>query len=238
MRTFGLIGKNLLYSFSAKYFAQKFLKEKITNTQYLDFEIQDIAEFRSLIHKVNLNGLNVTIPYKESIIPLLDELSETAKIIGAVNTIRFANGKLIGHNTDYLGFLKSINPLLDGRNRAIILGDGGSAKAIKYALKKLHIEYKTVNRNTSLSYSDITSQITDNYSIIINTTPLGSHPEINKFPNIPYQDLTTKHLLFDLIYNPEKTKFLTYGKSRGTKTKNGLEMLKIQAEESWKIWNT
>jgi len=238
MRTFGLIGKNLLYSFSAKYFAQKFLSEKITNTQYLNFEINDIAEFKSLTHKYNLNGLNVTIPYKESIIPLLDELSETAKIIGAVNTICFTNGKLIGHNTDYLGFLKSIKPLLDGRDRAIILGDGGSAKAIKYALKKLHIEYKTVNRNTSLSYSDITSQIIENYTIIINTTPVGSHPEINEFPNIPYQDLTSKHLLFDLIYNPEETKFLTNGKSMRSETKSGLEMLKIQAEESWKIWNT
>lgn len=238
MRTFGLIGKNLLYSFSAKYFAQKFLNEKITNTQYLNFEIQDIAEFKSLIQKVNLNGLNVTIPYKESIIPLLDELSETAKIIGAVNTICFTNGKLIGYNTDYLGFLESIKPLLDGRDRAIILGDGGSAKAIKFALKKLNIEYKTVNRNTSLNYTDVTSQIIENYSIIINTTPLGTHPEINNFPNIPYQDLTTKHLLFDLIYNPEETKFLTNGKSKRSKTKNGLEMLKIQAEESWKIWNT
>jgi len=237
MRTFGLIGKSLAHSFSAQYFSEKFLKEGITDTQYLNFELKDISEFKQLIAKRKLSGLNVTIPYKESIIPFLDELNEEAKVIGAVNTIRFYNGKLIGYNTDYLGFTSSIQPLLGDRKKAIILGDGGAAKAIKYALKRLGIKYKTANRNTSFDYSDITKQITDYYTIIINTTPLGSYPNTSDFPKIPYKYLNKNYLLFDLIYNPNETKFLAYGKAKNAQTKNGLEMLQIQAEESWNIWN-
>ncbi len=237
MKTFGIIGKSLAHSFSARYFSDKFSKEDITNSKYLNFEIKDISEFKQLIKKNKLSGLNVTIPYKESIIPFLDELSKEAEVIGAVNTIRFKGGKLIGYNTDYIGFTNSIKPLLEGRRKAVILGDGGAAKAIKYALTKLGIEYKTVNRNTSLNYIDLTIEITDYYTIIINTTPLGSYPEVSNFPKIPYKYLNEKHLLFDLTYNPKETKFLTFGKERKAKTKNGLEMLKIQAEESWKIWN-
>ena len=237
MRTFGLLGKELSYSFSAKYFTQKFISEEINKTQYLNFEIANITDFKSVIQKFQLTGLNVTIPYKESIIPFLDELDETAKIIGAVNTIHFLNGKLIGYNTDHIGFSKSIKPLLNGRKRAIILGNGGSAKAVKYALGQLGIEYKIVSRKTSFNYSDINSQTTSYYNIIINTTPLGCSSRINEFPNIPYKNLTNKHLLYDLIYNPNETKFLKYGKANNTHIKNGLEMLKIQAEESWRIWN-
>lgn len=238
MRTLGLLGKDLSYSFSAKYFTQKFIQEGITNTQYLNFELENLSDFKNLIQKFHFSGLNVTMPYKESIIPFLDELNETARIIGAVNTIHFLKGKLIGYNTDYIGFMKSIKPLLNGRKKAIILGDGGSAKAIKYVLNQLHIEYKTVSRNTSFNYSHINKQITGYYDIIINTTPLGSYSRIDEFPKIPYKNLTNKHLLFDLIYNPNESKFLMYGKANKAQIKNGLEMLKIQAKESWKIWNT
>ena len=237
MRTFGLIGKSLEHSFSSQYFNEKFFKEGITDTQYLNFELKDISEFTELIKTNKLSGLNITIPYKESIIPFLDELNEEAKEIGAVNTIQFSNGKTIGHNTDHIGFTNSIQPLLEGRNKAIILGDGGAAKAIKYALKKLNIEYKTINRNTSFDYLDITKQITGYYTIIINTTPVGSYPDINDFPKIPYEYLNQNYLLFDLIYNPNETKFLAYGKAKNAQTKNGLEMLQLQAEESWNIWN-
>ena len=237
MRTFGLIGKSLEHSFSSQYFNEKFFKEGITDTQYLNFKLKDISEFKQLIEKNKLSGLNITIPYKESIIPFLDELNEEAKEIGAVNTIQFRNGKTIGHNTDHIGFTNSIKPLLEDRNKAIILGDGGAAKAIKYALKKLNIEYKTINRNTSFDYLDITKQMTGYYTIIINTTPVGSYPNINDFPKIPYEYLNQNYLLFDLIYNPNETKFLAYGKAKNAQTKNGLEMLQLQAEESWNIWN-
>ena len=237
MRTFGLIGKSLEHSFSSQYFNEKFFKEGITDTQYLNFELKHISEFTELIKTNKLSGLNITIPYKESIIPFLDELNEEAKEMGAVNTIQFSNGKTIGHNTDHIGFTNSIKPLLEDRNKAIILGDGGAAKAIKYALKKLNIEYKTINRNTSFDYLDITKQITGYYTIIINTTPVGSYPNINDFPKIPYEYLNQNYLLFDLIYNPNETKFLAYGKAKNAQTKNGLEMLQLQAEESWNIWN-
>jgi len=236
MRTFGLIGKSLKHSFSTSYFNEKFYKEGV-DAEYLSFELKNIQDFKTLINEKQLSGLNVTIPYKESIIPFLDELSNEAKIIGAVNTIQFINGKTIGHNTDFIGFSNSIKPLLDGRKSALILGDGGAAKAVKYALDLLNIDFKTVNRNTSFDYLDITIQTTEFYDIIINTTPLGTHPNTIEFPKIPYENLNSNHLLFDLIYNPSETKFLKYGKAKGATIKNGLEMLQIQAEESWNIWN-
>ena len=238
MKTFGLIGKNLSHSFSSSYFNEKFFKEKITNTEYLNFEINDISEFPQLIKRENLTGLNVTLPYKESIIPFLDELSENAKRIGSVNTIQISNGKLIGHNTDIIGFKQSITPLLAGRNTALILGDGGAAKAVKFIFNQLNISHKTINRNSSFDYSDITSQIINFNTIIVNTTPLGMIPKIKNYPKIPYELLTEKHLLFDLIYNPKETLFLKYGRANKACTKNGLEMLQIQAETSWNIWNT
>ena len=238
MKTFGLIGKNLSHSFSSSYFNEKFLKEKITNTKYLNFELNDISEFPQLIKKQNLSGLNITLPYKESIIPFLDELSEDAKRIGSVNTIEISNRKLIGHNTDVIGFKQSITPLLSGRNTALILGDGGAAKAVKFVFNQLNISHKTINRNSSFDYSDITSEIINFNTIIVNTTPLGMIPKIKNYPQIPYELLTEKHLLFDLIYNPKETLFLKYGRANKACTKNGLEMLQIQAETSWNIWNT
>jgi shikimate dehydrogenase len=238
MKTFGLIGKSLSHSFSSSYFNEKFFKEEINNTEYLNFELNGISEFPQLIKKKNLSGINVTLPYKESIIPFLDELSENAKRIGSVNTIQISNGKLIGHNTDVIGFKQSITPLLSGRNTALILGDGGAAKAVKFIFNQLNISHKTINRNSSFDYSDITSEIIDFNTIIVNTTPLGMIPEIKNYPQIPYELLTKKHLLFDLIYNPEETLFLKYGRANKACTKNGLEMLQIQAETSWNIWNT
>jgi len=235
MKTFGLIGKDLSHSFSAKYFNEKFFKEEI-DAQYLNFELNNISEFPKLIRKQKLSGINITIPYKESIIPFLDKLSNEAKEIGAVNTIKLFNEKLVGHNTDIIGFTQSIIPILEGRNKALILGSGGASKAVELALKKLSIKYKTVSRNSSFDYLDITKQDTVSHNIIINTTPLGTNPKINDFPKIPYNYLNKNHLLFDLIYNPPETKFLQYGKAKKSTIKNGLEMLHIQAETSWNIW--
>lgn len=237
MKTFGLLGESLSHSFSARYFNEKFYKEGITDTEYLNFEINNILEVKRLIKTHKLAGLNVTIPYKQSIIPFLDELSEDSKSIGAINTIQFKDNKLIGHNTDIIGFKQSILPILNGRKSALILGDGGGAKAIKLALEQLNISFKIVTRKSSLNYSDISTQEIDYNKIVINTTPLGMHPNIDSYPKIPYKELTDKHLLFDLIYNPSETLFLKYGRKQKSQIKNGLEMLQIQAEASWKIWN-
>ena len=238
MRTFGLIGKTLSHSFSEGYFNEKFHKEDINDAEYKNFELNNISEFTDLISKIKHSGLNVTTPYKESIIPFLDELTPHAKAIGAVNTIQFKDNKLIGHNTDTIGFSQSIYPLLNERNKALVLGNGGASKAIQYALKTLNIEYKIVSRKSSFDYSDISSKSIVYYDIIINTTPLGTYPEIADFPQIPYKELNENHLLFDVIYNPTESAFLRFGKTRNCSIKNGLEMLEIQAESSWNIWNS
>jgi shikimate dehydrogenase len=238
MRTFGLIGKTLSHSFSEGYFNEKFHKEDINDAEYKNFELNNISEFTDLISKIKHSGLNVTTPYKESIIPFLDELTPHAKAIGAVNTIQFKDNKLIGHNTDTIGFSQSIYPLLNERNKALVLGNGGASKAIQYALKTLNIEYKIVSRKSSFDYSDISSKSIGYYDIIINTTPLGTYPEIADFPQIPYKELDENHLLFDVIYNPTESAFLRFGKTRNCSIKNGLEMLEIQAESSWNIWNS
>jgi|TARA_B110000240_G_scaffold166450_1_gene187759 shikimate dehydrogenase len=238
MNTFGLIGKNLSHSFSKKYFNKKFHNEDIKNCEYKNFELSDISEIKDLISQIKLSGLNVTIPYKESVIPFLDELTPQAKAIGAVNTIEFKGNKSIGHNTDIIGFSQSIHPILNGREKALILGNGGASKAIQHALKKLNIEYKIVSRNSSFDYSDISIQSIYYHDIIINTTPLGTYPLISDCPQIPYKKLNESHLLFDLIYNPIESQFLRFGKKRNCIIKNGLEMLEIQAESSWNIWNS
>ena len=238
MRTFGLTGKTLSHSFSEGYFNEKFHKEDINDAEYKNFELNNISEFTALISKIKHSGLNVTTPYKESIIPFLDELTPHAKAIGAVNTIQFKGNKLIGHNTDTIGFSQSIYPLLNERNKALVLGNGGASKAIQYALKTLNIEYKIVSRKSSFDYSDISSRSIGYYDIIINTTPLGTYPEIADFPQIPYKELDENHLLFDVIYNPTESAFLRFGKTRNCSIKNGLEMLEIQAESSWNIWNS
>lgn len=247
MKLYGLIGKSLVHSFSQKYFNEKFEKEKIENTYYHLYPLNNIDEFNQLITDYSeVSGLNVTIPYKTSVIPFLDYIDDAAKEIGAVNTIRFdrenSRLKLHGYNTDYLGFWESIEPLLKNYpKKALILGTGGSSKAVSYALKQANIDHLFVSRNpeyeNTISYQSLNKGILDQYQIIINTTPLGMYPNVEQFPDIPYQFLSPKHILYDLIYNPEHTQFLKFGKAQGSILKNGLEMLKIQADYSWKIWN-
>ena len=247
MRYFGLIGKSLEYSFSPSYFKEKFLKEDINDALYNLYPLKSVAEISRLIDDfLELSGLNVTIPYKESVIPYLDELDQSAKEIGAVNTIKFdrinSNLKLIGYNTDYLGFLDSLKPILEKKHdKALIIGTGGSSKAIAYVLKLLKIDYKFVSRKPIdkdiLDYESLIDEIIKENLLIINTTPLGMYPNEELYPIIPYQSLTTDHILYDLIYNPKLTKFLKLGQEKGSAIKNGLEMLQIQAEYSWKIWN-
>tara|TARA_B100001142_G_scaffold234718_1_gene233100 strand:+ start:531 stop:1247 length:717 start_codon:yes stop_codon:yes gene_type:complete len=238
MRTFGLIGKKLNHSFSSKYFNTKFLKEGISDAQYINFEINDISKIRDLIKENKITGLNITIPYKESVVPFLDELSTSAKNISTVNTIQVKKNKLIGHNTDVIGFKTSLSSTKEKYDSAIILGNGGGAKAVQEVLKQLNISFKIVSRNSSFDFVDLSSEDIKNNKLIINTTPLGMFPKTNNFPNIPYDSLTENHFLFDLIYNPKETLFLKYGRLHQSQTKNGLEMLQIQAKESWNIWNT
>lgn len=242
MRQFGLIGYPLGHSFSKGYFAEKFSREGIEDARYDYFELNDIAQFPSLVQSLsNLVGLNVTIPYKQAVIPYLDELDAAAQNIGAVNTIKFANGKLQGYNTDYIGFRDSIKPLLQQHHtKALILGTGGSSKAVEYALGLLGIQHQYVSREPKdgqLSYGQLTKALMQEYTLIINTTPLGMHPNVDDCPDIPYQHLAPKHLLYDLVYNPAETQFLAKGRAAGAVAKNGLQMLELQAEAAWGIWN-
>lgn len=242
MAKFGLIGKHIDYSFSRAYFSEKFKNEGLHHT-YENFDINTIEEFPKIVNATShLRGLNVTIPYKEAVIPFLDKLHKTAKKIGAVNTIKVKkNGKLIGYNTDYYGFKKSLDPYLKPHHKkALILGTGGASKAIAYALKKLGIEYNYVSRNlasnTIFTYDSLTENIIKEHQIIINCTPLGTHPKTNECPNIPYDAINKTHLVFDLIYNPKETKFLTIAKIKGATICNGYRMLELQAEKAWRIW--
>jgi shikimate dehydrogenase len=243
-RVFGLLGKNISYSFSRGYFTKKFEDLDLKTCAYKNFDIQEISKFTSIIKNESfLEGMNVTIPYKEEVIQYLDILDNTAKEIGAVNTIKITKrGNLKGYNTDSVGFENSISGYLENHHKfALILGTGGASKAVAYALKKNKIKYKFVSRNPlgkrEISYQDLTEEILHKYHIIINCTPLGTAPNVHLSPNIPYQFLSKKHLLFDLIYNPAISVFLSKGKEKGATIKNGYEMLEIQAEESWRIWN-
>ena len=240
-RKFGLIGKNIDYSFSKKYFSEKFKKENLDCT-YSNFDIENISLIESILQKNGISGYNVTIPYKQEIIKFLDEIDEVAKAIGAVNTIKKIDNKNIGFNTDSIGFEKSLIPLIENKkpNSALILGAGGASKAVKYVLKKLKINYSTVSRKEGKSefiYENLNDMIINRFKMIINCSPVGTFPNINKCPNIPYKHLTKEHVLYDLVYNPIESLFLRRGRELGCKTKNGLEMLEIQANESWRIWN-
>ena len=242
---FGIIGKNISYSFSRKYFLEKFKKMGLDNYQYYNFDIPEIEEFPFLLYhrEDEFKGLNVTIPYKEAIIKYLDEVDDEAQNIGAVNTVKITDeNKLVGYNTDVFGFQKSIEPLLKSHHKkALILGTGGASKAIAYVLKKLNIDFKSVSRieaENRFTYEMLDAEIMNDYTIIVNCTPIGTHPNIEDSPVIPYQFITDKHLLYDLIYNPAETKFLQEGKKHGASIKNGLEMLELQAEKSWEIWNS
>jgi shikimate dehydrogenase len=242
-RQYGLIGKNISYSFSKKYFTEKFALGQLDECSYQNFDIQTIEEFPTIIAgNPDLKGLNVTIPYKEAIIPYLNKLSKSAAQIGAVNVIRFTKkGNLKGYNSDYYGFMKSLEPLLQPHHKkALILGTGGAAKAISFALDQLGILYTFVTREEKegmIDYDRINATTFDNHQIIINCTPIGTAPDTKEFPLIPYNFFTEKHIAFDLIYNPEETQFLKKAKKKGAVTKNGYEMLVLQAEKAWKIWN-
>jgi len=243
MKNFGLLGKNIDYSFSRGYFKDKFETNKLDCT-YNNFDLETIEDFESLkTTETQLSGLNVTIPYKQVVIPYLDAIDSEAQEIGAVNTIKIENGKLTGYNTDHFGFENSLKPHLKSHHkRALILGTGGASKAVAFALKKLGIHFEYVSRTPSssvkYSYESLAIEGIENYQIIINCTPLGTFPDVHKCPTIPYEHITSNHLLFDLIYNPEETLFLKHGNAKNATTLNGLEMLRLQAEKSWEIWNS
>lgn len=241
----GLIGKKLGHSFSKKYFEDKFNKLNLANCSYSNFELEAIELFPEFLKTNNcLNGLNVTVPYKESVIPYLNELSEEAGQIGAVNCIKIVNGKTKGYNTDSYGFRMSIKPFLEPKHsRALILGTGGSSKAVAYALKQIGVQYYFVTSSSgkkqtnTFFYSELNPVILSQFLMIINCTPIGMFPNVNDFPAIPYDCITGNHLVYDLIYNPEQTLFLSKCREKGAITINGYSMLQLQAEKSWEIWN-
>ena len=242
-KRFGLLGRNISYSFSKGYFTDKFNNENFAGYTYENFDIPEITAFPEVIkNTLDLKGLNVTIPYKETVIPFLNKLSKKAAIIGAVNTIKITKkGKLKGYNTDYYGFKKSLQPLLQAHHKkALILGTGGASKGVAFALDELDIPYTFVSREAKengIDYDRINATTFDNYQIIINATPVGTSPNVEAFPLIPYEFFTDKHIAYDLIYNPAETQFLKKAKLQGAQIKNGLNMLIFQAEKAWKIWN-
>ena len=244
MKIYGLIGNPLTHSFSKKYFTEKFSNENINDCEYQNFEIKDLRkEIRSLKNNTSLSGLNVTIPYKSQIIPFLDTISREVNEINACNCIKIDGGKWSGFNTDIAGFEKSFVPFLRPHNtKALVLGTGGSSKAVAYVLKKLQIEFLFVSRKKDVSeeminYESISSSIMKEYTIVINTTPVGMFPNADSYPQLPYEFVSDKHYFFDLVYNPSKTLFLSKAEEMGAVIKNGADMLLIQAEESWKIWS-
>jgi shikimate dehydrogenase len=243
MKLYGLLGKTLKHSFSKTYFTNKFTALGIDDCQYENYELGSIEELPELLMKnPAIKGLNVTIPYKQDVLSFLNEKNDIVQQVGACNTIKISEGKLSGFNTDVVGFMQSLKKLLEPHHtNALILGTGGSSKAVEYSLKELGLNYQNVSRKESssaISYESLDKNILATHQVVINTTPLGMFPNINEAPPIPYEFLTPDHLLFDLIYNPEKTIFLQRGEERGAKIANGLEMLLLQAEESWRIWNS
>jgi len=243
MKTYGLIGKSLSHSFSKKYFTQKFDNQGLTDCEYINIELESIEEFNEKIKELPIKGLNVTIPYKETIIPYLDEIDEVAKEIGAVNTIVFKDGKLKGYNTDAFGFKQSIKPFFKPQHeRALILGTGGASKAVEFVLKQYGVEVYFASRNKSngnvLNWNEINQNVIKHHLMIVNCTPLGMFPNIDSKPPIPYAGLTNQHLLVDLVYNPKETLFMKIGKENGAKVINGLTMLEQQAEKSGELWNS
>ncbi len=244
MKLYGLIGYPLGHSFSKQYFTDKFEKEHI-DAQYEKFEIADIAQLREIIQDERLVGLNVTIPYKEQVIPFLDELTPRAKAIGAVNVIRIERKEnrilLVGDNSDVVGFMESIRPLLKPQHQqALILGTGGASKAVQYGLTQLGIASHFVSRHEKenmFTYSQLTEEVMQRHTVIVNASPVGTFPHSDEFPDIPYQWIGHQHVLFDLVYNPSLTRFLEKGEEKGATIKNGLEMLEKQAVEAWNVWN-
>lgn len=240
-KQFGLVGKGIGYSFSKTYFQKKFIENKIfTNYNYKNFDIENISEIEEIFEIKNLAGLNITIPYKEKVIPYLNELTATAQQIGAVNTVVFKNKKALGDNTDIVGFENALKLFIGtSSKKALVLGSGGASKAVKFVLKKNKIDLITVSRNpkkNEMNYDDINQKMINNYPLIINCTPLGTKPKIEEAPNIPYNYIGPENYLFDLIYNPIETKFMRIGLEKGAKVCNGYHMLIQQAEASWKLW--
>lgn len=242
MKRYGLIGRTLTHSFSKSYFTKKFEEQGINDCVYENYELKAIEEFQALFSSYpDIKGLNVTIPYKEDVVPYLTSMNDVVKEIGACNCIKIEGDDLVGYNTDVVGFRNSLEPKLKPHHKkALILGTGGAAKAIRYVLNQLHIEYALVSRRkkfNELGYEDLGEDIFAEYHLVINTTPLGMYPNVEGDPDIPYEFLTPKHFLYDIIYNPEKTKFLCAGEKQGAQICNGYEMLIGQAEESWRIWS-
>lgn len=240
---FGLVGRNIHYSFSKVYFAEKFTTEGLADHTYENFDLESISDLKIILtQNPNIKGLNVTIPYKIEIIPIMDKMSKKALEIGAVNTVRVSKkGKLKGYNTDWIGFKKSISPILQPHHQeALILGTGGASKAIEFALTKLGIKSTFVSRTKNkdcLSYEDLNEEAFAKFTIVINCSPVGTFPNVNDSPDLPYEFFTERHIAYDLIYNPEETTFLTKAKEEGATIKNGYSMLAFQAEEAWAIWN-
>ncbi|MBI1781361.1 MAG: shikimate dehydrogenase [Sphingobacteriales bacterium] len=242
MKVYGLIGYPLSHSFSKKYFTEKFQREAVTDCVYENFPLENIELLTTLLKNPELKGLNVTIPYKEQVISFLNEQNDVVKATGACNCIKIDNGRLKGFNTDVVGFENSLKKFLQPyHNKALIFGTGGAAKAVEYVLQKLHIDYLFVSRkkgtDKTISYHELKVEILQQRLLLINTTPLGMYPKVNDCPDIAYDYLTPQHHLYDLVYNPAKTLFLQKGEAKGATVQNGYEMLILQAEESWRIWN-
>lgn len=241
IRKFGLIGHPLSHSFSPDFFEKKFKNERIENVTYNLFDLEDICSVSQIIADKNLEGFNVTIPYKQAIIPYLSYMSEIANAVNSVNVVKIQYGKLLGFNTDYLGLRNSLVPMLDSNHTScLIFGSGGSSKTVAFLLRQLGIHYTIVSRkpeNGSSTYNEITPEEISKHHLLINTTPVGMFPHIDEALSIPYDALTPEHLVYDLVYNPDPSLTLQRAKQVGAKIKSGLEMLQIQANESWKIWN-
>jgi len=244
MRIYGLIGKTLHHSFSARYFSEKFKTDEIEDAQYLNFELKDLdIEVPPLKNNINIRGLNVTIPYKTEILPFLDELTDECRNVNACNCIKITDTKWVGYNTDIAGFENSFKPFLKPyHKKALILGTGGASNAVAFVLEKLNIDFLKVSRKKNIasnviSYEDINEAMMKEFQIVINTTPVGTFPNVNEYPDLPYEFITDRHYFFDLVYNPAKTLFLSIAEKHGAFIENGDKMLVIQAEESWKIWN-
>lgn len=241
-KLYGLIGYPLGHSFSESYFRDKFARENIHNAEYRNFPLKNADEIRAFLAETpGLCGINVTIPHKETILSFLDSIDDVAETIGAVNCVKISDGKLRGYNTDAPAFRDTLLELIGSdRPKALVLGTGGAAKGVKYSLNELGIDYVSVSRTrsaNSVSYSDITPEQMDNYQLVINTTPLGMFPDTGSLPDLPYEGLTGRHFMYDLVYNPAETEFMKKGKERGAKVVNGLGMLHGQAELAWRIWN-
>ncbi|MCU0434287.1 MAG: shikimate dehydrogenase [Bacteroidia bacterium] len=255
MRVFGLIGYPLTHSFSPQYFADKFQREGITDAHYHLFPLEEVEELGAVIHThPDLCGFNVTIPHKQSIMPLLDSVDEVATAAGAVNTVKLVRGEagkhgnfsLHGTNTDVYGFRQSLKPFLtSAHERALILGTGGAAAAVDYVLRQIGVETvfvsssgKTIQGRTVLAAHEVNEYVIAAFKLIVNTTPLGMFPDTETAPSLPYEKLTHEHLLYDLVYNPPETRFMQLGRQHGATAMNGLDMLKLQAEKAWEFWNS